>query len=143
MKKLLVGLKNIILWSYERATWQYDLLCLLIIAAIFLIPGQYFGDRDRPLRTAANQAASVGNQPDAAFKSAATEKVLRRWDIVEMSRLSTFAARHGQAEALKLNPPLVLEPYLREMIRADVSLERYEIERDKKGQITGYRVWFQ
>ena len=47
MRNFLIGVKNVLLWSYDRGSWQYDLLCLLIVAAIFLIPGRYFGDRDR------------------------------------------------------------------------------------------------
>lgn len=31
-------MKNIIFWNHERGTWQYDLMCLLIIAFIFLSP---------------------------------------------------------------------------------------------------------
>jgi hypothetical protein len=47
MKSVLVGIKNIILWSHARGTWQYDALCLLIVIAVFLVPSRYFGDRDR------------------------------------------------------------------------------------------------
>lgn len=35
-------MRNIINWSYERGTWQYDVLCLLIIAFIFLTPKAWF-----------------------------------------------------------------------------------------------------
>lgn len=31
-------MKRIIFWDYERGTWQYDLMCLLIVAFIFLSP---------------------------------------------------------------------------------------------------------
>jgi len=37
-----MALKNILLWSYERGTWQYDLFCLLILAFIFLTPSSWF-----------------------------------------------------------------------------------------------------
>jgi len=40
--KLLAVLKSILLWSYERGTWQYDVLCLLILAFIFLTPSHWF-----------------------------------------------------------------------------------------------------
>ena len=43
-------LKNIILWRYERASWQWDLLCFLIILFIFLTPKEWF-DRKEPLAT--------------------------------------------------------------------------------------------
>ena len=49
MKSVLVGIKNIILWSHGRGTWQYDALCLLIVMAVFLVPSRYFGDRDRAI----------------------------------------------------------------------------------------------
>ena len=40
-------MKNIILWSYERGTWQYDVFCLLIIAFIFLTPKSWFEKREK------------------------------------------------------------------------------------------------
>jgi hypothetical protein len=43
-------LKNIILWRYERASWQWDLLCFLIILFIFLTPKSWF-DKREPLAT--------------------------------------------------------------------------------------------
>lgn len=36
------GIKKIILWNYERASWQWDVLCLVIIAFIFLTPNEWF-----------------------------------------------------------------------------------------------------
>ena len=40
-------MKNIILWRYERGTWQYDIFCLLIIAFIFLTPKIWFDKREK------------------------------------------------------------------------------------------------
>jgi hypothetical protein len=40
-------MKKIILWNYERGTWQYDIFCLLIIAFIFLTPKQWFEGKER------------------------------------------------------------------------------------------------
>lgn len=40
-------IKNIILWRYQRGTWQYDVLCLLIIAFIFLTPKELFDKREK------------------------------------------------------------------------------------------------
>jgi hypothetical protein len=39
-------LKDIILWRYERASWQWDLLCFLIMLFIFLTPKTWFDKRD-------------------------------------------------------------------------------------------------
>jgi len=40
-------IKNIVWWAYERASWQWDLLCLLILAFIFLTPKEWFEKRER------------------------------------------------------------------------------------------------
>jgi hypothetical protein len=45
-------LKAIILWGFARNTWQYDILCLLILCFIFLTPKHWFENKDmthRPL----------------------------------------------------------------------------------------------
>ena len=34
-----------VFWSYERGSWQYDLLVLAILLFIFLMPRGWFGDR--------------------------------------------------------------------------------------------------
>lgn len=35
-------LKAILFWGYARNTWQYDVLCVLILAFIFLTPKNWF-----------------------------------------------------------------------------------------------------
>lgn len=37
-------LKKIWYWSYERGTWQYDVMVLAILGFIFLIPARIFDD---------------------------------------------------------------------------------------------------
>lgn len=39
-------IKNIIAWSYERASWQWDVLCILIMCFIFLTPKTWFEKRE-------------------------------------------------------------------------------------------------
>jgi hypothetical protein len=34
--------KKIVFWTYGRSTWQYDVLCALILAFIFLTPKSWF-----------------------------------------------------------------------------------------------------
>ncbi|CAN5518471.1 hypothetical protein BH10ACI2_BH10ACI2_06880 [soil metagenome] len=53
-------MKNIINWNYERASWQWDVLCLLILAFIFFTPKEWFNNE----RTLANQIAAVVVQSD-------------------------------------------------------------------------------
>jgi hypothetical protein len=40
-------IKDIILWKFERASWQWDVLCLLIMCFIFLTPKAWFDRKDR------------------------------------------------------------------------------------------------
>lgn len=39
---LLSVFKKVILWSYGRTTWQYDVLCVAILAFVFLTPKGWF-----------------------------------------------------------------------------------------------------
>lgn len=42
MKIILITLKKILFWSYERGSWQYDLMCVLILAFIFFTHNSVF-----------------------------------------------------------------------------------------------------
>jgi hypothetical protein len=37
--------RNILIWTYERGTLQYDIICALILAFIFFIPKSCFTAR--------------------------------------------------------------------------------------------------
>jgi hypothetical protein len=39
--------KKIIWWDFERASWQWDVLCLVIVAFIFLTPKAWFEKKER------------------------------------------------------------------------------------------------
>jgi len=39
---ILNSIKRVFLWSYERTTWQWDVLCVVILAFIFLTPKSWF-----------------------------------------------------------------------------------------------------
>ncbi|MBX7055025.1 MAG: hypothetical protein K1X36_08730 [Pyrinomonadaceae bacterium] len=39
-------MRRIIWWDFERASWQWDVLCLLIMAFIFLTPKSWFEKPD-------------------------------------------------------------------------------------------------
>jgi len=48
-------IKAIFFWSYGRTTWQYDVLCALILAFIFLTPSSWF-ETSEPRNTPAHQS---------------------------------------------------------------------------------------
>lgn len=47
--------KNILFWSYRRTSWQYDVMCALILAFVFLTPKSWFDNGElKSLRTHQN-----------------------------------------------------------------------------------------
>lgn len=46
-EKLKLVASRAIFWSYERGSWQYDVIVVLILAFIFLAPAAWFHDRPR------------------------------------------------------------------------------------------------
>ena len=34
-------LKKVLFWSYERGSWQYDVMCVLILLFIFAVPNRF------------------------------------------------------------------------------------------------------
>jgi hypothetical protein len=48
MGKSANALRSTLLWTYSRGTWQYDLICALILAFIFLIPPSFFNRKTVP-----------------------------------------------------------------------------------------------
>jgi len=73
VRALTSTLKKIFFWNYARNTWQWDLLCVVILIFIFLTPQRWFDGSER-LRNTAHQrpdaqtvllsAQVVGNEPD-------------------------------------------------------------------------------
>ena len=56
------------MWKFERGSWQYDVMCALIVAFIVFTPRSFFqgtSDRSRVLldRTDAVRPADVGAPP--------------------------------------------------------------------------------
>lgn len=55
---VLSTLKKILFWSYERGSWQYDVMCVLILAFIFFGPNSLFHNH-RSSMADASRADSV------------------------------------------------------------------------------------
>jgi hypothetical protein len=45
MKKLWRGIVGTIFWSYERGSWPYDVMVLVILAFVLLTPRSWFHDQ--------------------------------------------------------------------------------------------------
>jgi hypothetical protein len=46
MKLILSTLKKTLFWSYDRGSWQYDIMCVVILGFIILAPNRVFEDHD-------------------------------------------------------------------------------------------------
>ena len=53
------AIKNVILWNYGRTSWQYDVLCILILAFIFLTPKSWFEGRERQPLVSASESSKI------------------------------------------------------------------------------------
>jgi hypothetical protein len=53
---------NIFVWSYERGTIQYDIICALILAFVFLVPPSCFVSKRAERSHSSYQNARVAPQ---------------------------------------------------------------------------------
>jgi len=61
--------KKIIFWNYSRTSWQWDVLCVLILVFIFLTPKSWFETaayQQNHVKTVAVAVDVVGTQLDRA-----------------------------------------------------------------------------
>jgi hypothetical protein len=58
VRGLISTLKKIFFWNYARNTWQWDLLCVVILIFIFLTPKTWFEGSERA-RNSVHQSPAV------------------------------------------------------------------------------------
>ena len=67
MKLLFTTLKKTLFWSYERGSWQYDVMCVLILAFVFFAPNSLFHTADavkRPRVITSDELGSAQPTPE-------------------------------------------------------------------------------
>lgn len=57
MQKLLRGITGTIFWSYERGSWPYDVMVVIIVMFVLITPRSWF--RDQPENSFTNSAGIV------------------------------------------------------------------------------------
>src|ERR1700687_626513 len=66
MRKFWRGLVNTVFWSYERGSWPYDVMVIIIVIFVLLSPRRWFHDRSQATSVAASDIQQVqkaaGNQ---------------------------------------------------------------------------------
>ena len=58
-------LRGILVWTYSRGTWQYDILCALILAFVFFMPLRCFAPRKPPVISPGAPAAGISEPAPA------------------------------------------------------------------------------
>src|SRR5215475_3394970 len=111
MKSLLVEIKNVLLWSFARGTWQYDALCLLIVLTVFLVPSSYFGDRDRAKQKSANEIEGAASKAGETY--------------VWADELDAFLKIQNRVE-LSQTPKEAMRLYLRDRLGKDAAIGELE-----------------
>jgi len=53
--------RKILIWSYERGSLQYDIICALILAFIFLVPPSCFVKKEVPQKTSPETVGPAGS----------------------------------------------------------------------------------
>jgi len=106
-------------WTYERGTWQYDVMVILILAFIFLTPRSWFGDRPVSLAPSAG-IVLLDNDP--------AQKVYQLHSSLLKPEADGSVARSAQR---------VLEAHTGK----SVEVIRVEPAMDARGQVVSYAVW--
>jgi hypothetical protein len=124
MKSVLVGLKNILLWSYGRGTWQYDALCVLIVLTLLFWP----------------VARRTATQANAAHTPASQSADGMRTREIEINQLRAFLQEQNRPE-LANSPREAVVLYLQSQTQSGVVIAALEPFGNAQGQ-TGYRVQY-
>jgi hypothetical protein len=107
-------MKKYLMWSFERGSRPYDVICIVILAFIFLTPASIFHDRKKSPSFASEEAicqtSDDDGQPDC------TVKVKTEQDAVDLVKASL-----GEA----------------------VTISRTEPVYDAAGQLVAYSIWIQ
>jgi hypothetical protein len=120
MTRIWRTIRDFILWSYERGTLQYDVMVTLILLFVFLSP-YWINFHDKPVERNPHPSGVVVT-PDAG---------------------GGFVFQIEGAAISGTSDAAVREQLLRivEPIAGEVSITRYEVVRDRMGQVLSYKVW--
>lgn len=122
MNRIMAVLRGIWFWTYDRGTWQYDVMCAAILMFIFLTPSSFFDERKKPARIPTPEAVrNLKGSPE--FVSAD-----------ELARVAPFPTTTLRT---------LLESAGTQKLGRHVSLKHFEVVKSETDIIIGYRVWFE
>lgn len=95
MKIILSTLKKILFWSYERGSLPYDVMCVLILAFIFLSPNRIFQSR-LPAAPVIVRGAEIGPIDPNNLERAIQDYLERKGHAVSISRIEKADDSSGE-----------------------------------------------
>jgi hypothetical protein len=122
MTRIWRTIRGYILWSYERGTIQYDVMVTLILIFVFLSP-YWINFRDKPI-------PRNPHPTDVVVTSGGSGGFIYQIQAVAVSAKDDAAVRE---QLLR-----IIEP-----IAGEVTIIKYDIERDALGRVQRYKVWVQ
>lgn len=114
-------MKRHLLWTFDRGSFQWDILCLLILAFLFLIPRDAFQDVPEFMKVSATETVkkTVDKNGNAIF-------------TVRLEEPCVFDTENTRAKTVE-----VLEHHLGK----PVNHTRIQPLRDWTGRLIAYAIW--
>ncbi|OLE89742.1 MAG: hypothetical protein AUG08_02930 [Acidobacteria bacterium 13_1_20CM_2_55_15] len=107
-------MKRLLLWSFERGSVQYDVICVVIVGFIFITPPAIFNDRPEFMRIPDGQAIRQTSDDDG--------------HIVFTVKVNTEQAAVDRVKAMLGEP---------------VTISRTEPVYDATGALVAYSIWIE
>lgn len=120
LRKLIAAVVRGLFWTYERGTWQYDVMVILILAFIFLSPRSWFHDKPFTPLPAADIVLLLHDPAQKVYQLRASLLDLKAAGSLARSAQRVLETHTGKVvEVIRVEPALV----------------------DSRGQVISYAVW--
>jgi hypothetical protein len=106
-------------WTYERGTWQYDIMVALILAFIFLSPRSWFSD-----------------QPKSAVAGVMLLSASDHERVYKLQATLISDGSDGAEEAIRSGAERILQSY----VGKAVEITQITPETDARGHVISYAV---
>jgi hypothetical protein len=96
---LLDVLRKMFFWNYARNTWQWDVLCVVILIFIFLTPKSWFENGER-------QRLNAHQNPAVSIVYISPELIGNADDTAQVTRVIRGFTGRNDVQVLKVRPVL-------------------------------------
>jgi len=90
-------LRKLFFWNYARNTWQWDVLCVVILIFIFLTPKSWFENGER-------RALSLHQNPVASTVLVGAELVANADDRAQVEQLIRTVTNRPNVQVVNVRP---------------------------------------